>query len=291
MKNTHLKAIIISSLGVLFMSFESLLIKIASIEALTFSFYVGIFMFISINTILLITKKRSTVTTYKESMKTIVICGFLLGISNIFFINAIKTTSVANTVMIFATAPLFSAFYTYFIYKEKSEKNIYISSLFIAMGLFVIFFAQLESGDLVGNVYALICVNLFALSFVILAKHKKANRFAITAFAGLSTAIVSFLFVNKFSIDTNTLIILLISGVIVAPTARVLMGIGTKNLPASEISLLFIIETVMAPIWVWIILKEIPANSTLIGGSIILLTLLLNSVYILKINKNSMPII
>ncbi|KAB7884665.1 DMT family transporter [Poseidonibacter ostreae] len=287
MENNHLKAILISSLGVLFMSFESLLIKLASIEAVVFAFYVGIFMFISINTILFSTKKSKTILIYKEGMKAIIICGFLFGLSNIFFITAIKTTSVANTVMIFASAPLFSALYTYLIYKEKSKKNIYISSFFIAVGLFVIFSAQLGGGDLLGNIYALICVNLFALSFVVLAKHKNANRFAITAFAGLSAAVISFLFVNDFLIDISTLIILLLAGVIVAPISRVLMGIGTKSLPASEISLLFIIETVMAPIWVWIVLKEVPANSTFIGGSIILLTLFLNSAYILKMNKTT----
>lgn len=62
----HLKAILITSLGVLLMSLESLLIKLTSISALTFSFYVGIFMFISINTILLVQKKEKIVSIYKE---------------------------------------------------------------------------------------------------------------------------------------------------------------------------------------------------------------------------------
>lgn len=287
MENSHLKAIIITSIGVLLMSLESLLIKLTNIEALSFSFYVGVFMFISINTILFTGKKSKTISIYKESIKPIIICGVLFGVSNIFFINAIKTTSVANTVMIFASAPLFSALYTYLLYKERSKKNIYIASFFIFIGLFIIFSSQLRGGDLIGNIYALICVNLFALSFVILGKYKKANRFAITAFAGLSTTIISFLFVNDFYVDTNTLLILLLAGTLVSPISRVLMGIGTKSLPASEVSILMIIETVMAPIWVWIVLKEVPASSTFIGGSIILLTLFLNSLYVLKTNKRT----
>ena len=139
MENTHLKAILITASGILLMSIESLLIKLTTIEALSFSFYIGILMFISINIILLNTQKRNFIATYKESIKPILICGFLFGTSNIFFIHAIKTTTVANTVMIFASAPLFSSLYAYLLYKEKSKKNIYIASFFIFLGLFVIF--------------------------------------------------------------------------------------------------------------------------------------------------------
>ena len=282
MKNSHLKAIIITSLGVLLMSFESLLIKLTSIQALTFSFYVGLFMFISINFILISTKQKKVISIYKESLKPIIICGILFGISNIFFISAIKNTSVANTVMIFASAPLFSSLYAYLLYKEKSKKNIYIASFFIFLGLFIIFSSQIGSGDLIGNLFALACVNLFALSFVILSKYKKANRLAITAFAGFSITLISFAFVDNFLIDNKTLMILLLAGILVSPISRLLMGIGTKSLPASEVSILMIIETLMAPVWVWIVLKEVPSDSTFIGGSIILLTLFLNSLYLIR---------
>lgn len=264
------------------MSLESLFIKLTEIEPLTFSFYIGTFMFISINIILFTRKRKKIIDTYKAGAISIMICGFLFGLSNIFFISAIKTTTVANTVMIFSSAPLFSAFYSYLIYREKSKKNIFIASFFIFIGLFVIFSSQLGGGDLLGNFYALICVNLFALSFVILAKYKNTDRFAITAFAGFSSAFISFLFASSFAINTYTLLILLLAGTLVSPISRVLMGIGTKQLPASEVSLLMIIETVMAPIWVWLVLKEVPASSTFIGGAIILTTLVFNSLYVLK---------
>ena len=286
MTNIHLKAILITSLGVLLMSLESLLIKLTSISALTFSFYIGIFMFVSINTILLLQKKQEVISIYKKDIKPILICGFLFGSSNLFFISAIKTTTVANTVMIFASAPLFSALFAYLIYRQKSKKNIFVASFFIFIGLFIIFSSQLGSGDFIGNIYALICVNLFALSFVILSQYKNANRLAITAGAGLAIVLLSVSLVDNFSVDTNTLYILMLAGIIVSPISRVLMGIGTKNLPASEVSLLMIIETIMAPIWVWLVLKEVPSDSTFIGGSIILLTLFFNSLYVLKSSKS-----
>lgn len=284
-ENRHLIAIFITVAGVTLMSFESLLIKLTSINALSFSFYIGILMFCSTNIILLAKQKKNILNIYKSDLQIILLCGLITGVSNICFTSAIKTTSVANTVMILASAPLFAALYSYILYKEKNTKNIYIASFFIFLGLFIIFSEQLDKGDFIGNLYALACVNLFSLTFVLLNRYKSANRFAIIAIAGFFTALFSFLLYNDFTIDTYTLLILLISGLFVVPISRVLIGIGVKDLAASEVSLLMIIETIAAPIWVWIFLNEIPHKSTFIGGAIILLTLFINSVYIIKSKK------
>ncbi len=71
-------------------------------------------------------------------------------------------------------------------------------------------------------------------------------------------------------------------GLLITPISRVLLGNGTKFINASEISLLMIIETIMAIVWVWIFLKEVPSFNTFIGGGIILITLIVNSVYNLR---------
>ena len=126
MTNNHLRGLIITTFGVLLLSLEALFIKLTTISALTFSFYVSIFMFISTNIILLINKKSDFFSAYKSDFIAVIICGFLLGISNIFFISSIKNTTVANTVLIFSSAPIFAAIYMYVLFKEKSSKNIYL---------------------------------------------------------------------------------------------------------------------------------------------------------------------
>ncbi len=264
------------------MSLESLFIKLTSISSLTFAFYVGIFMFISLNSFLFLQHKQKILTVYQGNVKVMLFTAFLFGTSNIFFISAIKTTTVANVVLILAAAPIFAAIFAYLFYKEKSGKNIYVASFFIVIGLLFIVGAQIGAGDFLGNIYALVCASFFSCAFVILSKHPKLNRFAIAAIAGIFSMIGSSLFVQNLQIDMSTLLILLLMGMFISPVSRVLMGIGTKTLPGSEVSLLMIIETVMAPIWVWIFLKEVPASNTFIGGAIILVTLLINSIYLLK---------
>ena len=73
-------------------------------------------------------------------------------------------------------------------------------------------------------------------------------------------------------------------GLIITPFSRVLIFSGTKFINASEVSLLMIIETVMGPIWVWMVLNEVPSSYTFIGGAIILLTLIVNSIYFIRKN-------
>ena len=209
-----------------------------------------------------------------------------MGSSNIFFISAIKSTTVANVVIIFGTSALFSSFFAYLFYKQKVGKNIFYASFFMFIGLFIIFNDKLGLGNLLGNIYALICTMTFSLAFVFLAKYTKISRVALTAVTGIYLSIITFILADSIDIDLYTLSVIAVMGLLITPISRVLIGNGTKFINASEVSLLMIIETVMAPIWVWIFLKEIPSSNTFIGGSIILLTLVGNSIYTMR-KKNT----
>lgn len=276
------KGLIISSLGILIMSLESLFIKLTTIPPLVFSFYLGIFMFISMSGILLIKQRDILREVTKTSFSILILCSIIMGSSNIFFISAIKNTTVANVVLIFGTSALFSSFFAYLLYKEKISKNIVFASFFMFIGLFVIFNDKLGEGSLAGNIYAILCTMCFSISFVLLSKHTNISRVVLTATSGIYLATASFILADKINIDIDNFYIIATMGLLVTPISRVLLGNGTKFINASEISLLMIIETIMAIIWVWIFLNEVPSTNTFIGGSIILLTLVVNSIYNLK---------
>jgi drug/metabolite transporter (DMT)-like permease len=276
------KGLIIASIGVLIMSLESLFIKFTAVDSLTFSFYLGIFMFISMSMTMLVKQKDELKRIRKNSFHILLFCATLMGSSNILFITAIKNTSVANVVIIFGTSALFASFFAYFIYKEKIGKNILLASFFMIIGLFIIFSDKLGLGNLIGNIYALLCTISFSLAFVLLSKYIKISRVALTAVTGIYISIISFILSDSIAINLNTLGIIAVMGLLITPISRVLIGNGTKYINASEVSLLMIIETLMAPIWVWIFLNEIPSSNTFLGGSIILTTLIVNSLYNLK---------
>ena len=276
------KGLALTSLGVFIMSLESLFIKFTTISPFLFSFYIGIFMFISMISTFVFKEKAVLKKAFNSSMPILIVCAILMGTSNIFFITAIKTTTVANVVIIFGTAALFSALFAYIFFKEKITINIIIASFFMFVGLFVIFNDELEVGSLDGNIYALLCTSLFAMSFVLLSRYKQMDRVLLTALSGLVLSIIAFFFCEDLAIDLKTLAVVMTMGLLISPISRVLLGTGAKYISASEVSLLMIIETIMAPVWVWIFLDEVPSSYTFIGGSIIVATLVANSLYTLK---------
>lgn len=276
------KGLALTSLGVFIMSLESLFIKFTTVSPFVFSFYIGIFMFVSMASTLIFKKKEFIQKALKTSFPMLIVCATLMGTSNIFFITAVKTTTVANVVIIFSTAALFSALFAYLFYREKISKNIIYASFFMFVGLFIIFNDKLEIGSIKGNIYALLCTAFFATSYVILSKYKEMNRVILTAFSGISLSCISIFFCENLAIDLKTLTIVMTMGLLISPISRVLIGNGAIYISASEVSLLMIIETMMAPVWVWIFLNEIPSSYTFIGGSIIITTLIVNSIYTLK---------
>ena len=276
------KGLALTSLGVFIMSLESLFIKFTTVSPFLFSFYIGIFMFISMISTFLFKEKAILKKALNTNLPMMIVCAILMGTSNIFFITAVKTTTVANVVIIFSTAALFSALFAYLFYKEKITKNIIIASFFMFVGLFIIFNDKLEIGSIEGNIYALFCTALFATSYVLLSRYKDMDRVMLTAFSGLALSIIAFFFCDELAIDFKTLTVVMIMGLLISPISRVLLGTGAKYIRASEVSLLMIIETIMAPIWVWIFLNEVPSSYTFIGGSIIIATLIVNSIYTLK---------
>ena len=276
------KGLMLTSVGIFIMSVESLMIKFTTISSFVFSFYLGIFIFASTAGTLLFKKKEYVKNALTSSFWILIICATMMGVSNIFFITAVKTTTVANVVIIFSTSALFSSLIAYFLYKEKMTKNIFYASFFMFIGLFIIFSDELGFGSLEGNIYALFCTILFSISFVLLSKYKEMNRVVLTAFSGIALSVIAFFLSDDLKIDTTNLLIVMSMGLVISSFSRVLIGNGAKYISASEVSLLMLIETIMAPIWVWIFLNEIPSSNTFIGGSIIIITLIINSLYTLK---------
>ncbi|MDD3324940.1 MAG: DMT family transporter [Sulfurospirillaceae bacterium] len=281
--STQNRGLLITSVGVFLMSFESLLIKMANVSAFNVAFYFGLFMFASATVLFFLRDKKNVLTHYKKHFKIIISSGFLMGLSNLFFILAIKNTTVANTVFILSCAPLFGALIGFIFLGQKTPKRVFIATFFVLAGLFIIVGNDLDSARFLGNFYALLCVISFSSLFVVLGNYKETSRVACVGVGGLSVALLAFICSPIDILDGYALGILLLMGGLISPISRILIGEGTKILLPAEIGLLTILETILAPIWVWIFLQEVPTAYTVVGGGVILLTLTINALYA---NKN-----
>jgi drug/metabolite transporter (DMT)-like permease len=272
----HAKGLLLTFGGVILMSAESPLIKYSGLSAQTIGFFFGLCIAISTNIMLLTQGKNFFISDYKRDFKGVVLAGFFMGLSNFFFIMAVYYTGIAKTVLILASSPVVSALIAYLFLKQHTPKRIFIATFFVFIGLYIILSDNLNGNSLIGNLYAFACVLTFSALFVTLSSHKDASRLGYVSFGGLFVVLFSIVHVN-FNVDLEALVPIIFMGLIITPLSRLFIGLGTRYLIPAEVGLLVIGESILAPIWGWLWLDEIISTSVLIGGGIILVSLILNT--------------
>ena len=279
---TYTKAFGITSLGMILMSFESPLIKMTHVAAQNFTFYFGLCMFLTMNLVLYSKHQKSIFDIYTRHLSSIVWSGLCIGLSNLLFILAVKHTSVASAVFILSTGPLISALIAFIFFGQKTPRRTFGAIFFVFIGLAIILFNDLELGNMEGNLYAFGCVFAFVSMLAVLERDKEANRLACFGTGALMASLLAALTAPLMIPDSYSLWIIVFMGALLTPLSRAFIGVGTKFLPSVEVALLTIIEPVLAPFWVWILMDEKPHLNTLIGGAIIVSTLLVHSMMAYK---------
>lgn len=283
---TYTKAFGITSLGMILMSFESPLIKMTHVAAQNFTFYFGLCMFLTMNLALYSKHQKSIFDIYTRHLSSIVWSGLCIGLSNLLFILAVKHTSVASAVFILSTGPLISAMIAFIFFGQKTPRRTFGAIFFVFIGLAIILFNDLELGNMEENLYAFGCVFAFVSMLAVLERDKEANRLACFGTGALMASLLAALTAPLMIPDSYSLWIIVFMGALLTPLSRAFIGVGTKFLPSVEVALLTIIEPVLAPFWVWILMDEKPHLNTLIGGAIIVSTLLVHSMMAYKEAKH-----
>jgi drug/metabolite transporter (DMT)-like permease len=194
-------------------------------------------------------------------------------ISNLGFIFALNYTTVADTLAIIATAPIFAAIFGRVI-GEKLAMRTWVAALGIAAGIAIIFEANIKSETVMGALAAFATAISIALFFII--GRVKSNQ-DLTPALGLSaglTAIFAILMTDTLLPIASDWPNLIFVGLFLLPVSLILITLGPRRLPAAEVGLLMLLETALGPIWAWVVLGEIPQNPTIMGGFLIVGALL-----------------
>lgn len=276
----HVKGIFITFSGVVLMSIESPLIKYSGLDAYFISFIFGICLFLAINAYLLF-QKSPLLPHYTQDFKGVILSSLFMGISNFLFIASVEKIGIAKTVLILASSPLVSAFFALLFLKQRTPKRIFIATFFVFIGLYLILHNDIHSSAFINTLYAFGCVVSFSIMFVVLSKHPQTSRFAYVSLGGIFLTLFASLHVS-FIFTLPQLLPILFMGLLVTPISRVMIGTGTRYLIPAEVGLLVIGESILAPIWGWLWLNESISTNTLLGGGIILISLIINSLIGIK---------
>jgi len=287
-KSNHAKGLLITACGVLVISPDGLLTRLISVDHWTMIFWRALLLCFGMWLVLGFTCPGRVWQQYRtlRGGALLKIGAYSLGM--ISFVFAITHTSVANTLVILSTTPLFAALVSRVLLGEKIEMRIMVAIGLVAIGMGVI--ACGSSGDrdasLLGDLVALLGAFFLACGFSFVRRFPDASTFAAISCSGLLTALLILPLAAPLSVSAGDLGYLAIMGLGVVPVGSAMMFMGPRYIPAPEVGLLMLLESVLGPVWVWLALGEAPGPYTLAGGALVLLTLAANAAWAMKRNRS-----
>ena len=209
-----------------------------------------------------------------------VVVAFLYGAGSVSFIAAVFTTTTANLAFLLAFNTMFAALLSWVFLKERPRPATFIAMGFMLLGILMIVGEGMSSGHLFGDAMAL----LSALSIAGAITVSRASGKNM-GFSSLVAVVIPFLIacwvVGKSGFHIEQPIWILIDGAIVTPLSFFCLATGPRYLSGPEVAMFYLLETVLAPVWVWIIFSETPSDQSLIGGMILVIALVAHSVWLL----------
>tara|TARA_Y200000002_G_scaffold179833_1_gene148389 strand:+ start:237 stop:1097 length:861 start_codon:yes stop_codon:yes gene_type:complete len=281
LSNQH-KGSLLAFIAVMLITPDSIFIRLSNIETWGMLFYRGAIPFV----VVLV----GLIFFYKNNLfKALVGIGYpgifyviSFSICNITFIISIQNTNVANTLVMIAMAPMLSAILGSIFLKEIPDQKTWFAIIITLISVTYIFYDSIEMGNFYGDLFGIITAFGLACNAVI-ARYAKNRDLVPSAVIGkLCVAIFAFFFVDSFALVDTDLIIVPLMCVMCVAIPFVLVTIAPRFIPAEEVNLFFLLETIIGPFWVWVVIKEQPSIETILGGTVIILTIAIHSFLKLK---------
>ena len=268
------KGTLLAFTAIMFITPDSLLIRLSNVESWNLIFYRGFIPFLVVFIGILIIKKSKFFYSIIENGWHGVgyICTFI--VTNILFVVSIENTNVANTLIMISLAPMLSALVSFVFLKEFPDRKTWVAITITTLAVIYIFIDSFEKGDVKGNVYGFICaLGLAAGAVIIRAGKKNANLIPSAMTAKLIIALIALFFVDDLNIEGNDFLFIPAMCIFCVAIPFVLITLAPRYITAAEVNLFFLLETVLGPFWVWLVIKEQPSMETIFGGVIIILTI------------------
>lgn len=272
----HLRGLFLTITGVLVLTPDSLLIRLIQADHYTLIFYRGLFLALSMSIYLIFRYRGNTIQMVRDTGKRGLVCGILFSGSAICFVSSITMTTAANTLVILSMAPLFSAVLSYFFLSETAPMRTWMAMACCIVGIGLIFSGDLDPGKFWGNALALGASLCLGSYFVVIRHSRSLNMVPGLVVSGVILSVVMLPFASPFAINTQDLLLLIGLGGGILPISFGLLTLGPRYLPAPEVGLIMLLETVLGPVWVWWGVGEVPGLNTLWGGLLVIGTLVIH---------------
>ena len=271
------KGSLLAFVAVMFITPDSLFIRLSNVDTWGLVFYRGVIPFLTVFIGMLLIYKLSFFKILLSSGYHGLIYVGTFSITNITFVVSIQNTNVANTLVMIATAPMLSAILGAIFLKEPPDRKTWISIIITFLAIIYIFFDSIKLGNFYGDILGFITAIGLAIGAVTIRSAKTKNLVPAAVVGKLFVATFALFFIESFVLENKDLIIVPLMCILCVAIPFVLVTIAPRFIPAAEVNLFFLLETIIGPIWVWLIIKEQPSIETLYGGIIIITTIAIHS--------------
>ncbi len=273
----HAKGLTITAAGVLILTPDALLLRLIDADPWTILVWRGLGFFVVIGLI--------SLARYGGDLPRVVRATGLIGLlitalhamGQLLFVFSIHHTTAANTLVIIAAAPLAAALLARLILAERTARRTLAAGIVALLAVALTVHGGVQRGGFWGDLAALAVMLILALVFVLLRKAKGRDMLPALAWGGLLTCAIALAFAPTIGVGGSDHLFLPLLVLVVVPVSFVLISTGPRYLPAPEVGLLMLLETILGPLWVWLALAETPTPASLVGGLVIILALATNA--------------
>jgi drug/metabolite transporter (DMT)-like permease len=254
-------------------SLSGLFMRAIETDLMTILFLRGIVSGTTVFVLFLIVERGRAWPILKAMRWPTLLAAMLSAASMMSGLGSLYYTSIADSMVIYATAPFITAFLAYFYIGEKPSRATVIASTVAFLGVLYMVTDNHGGGSLLGKGLAVIMAITVASLAVVMRKHREVSMLPAMAFSAWLCSIFTAPFASPFTATTADLGLIAAFGIVQNGMGLALYTFGAKRIPAVDASLLTALEVPLTPLWVWIFMNEVPSQATQIGGAIVLAAL------------------
>jgi drug/metabolite transporter (DMT)-like permease len=269
--------------GALIMAPDALLIKVVNLPDAEILMWRGFLSALGFLLIALLRYGRGTLAAYRRCGWTGIAVALLFSLTTCGFVLGNQYTKAGNVLMILASAPLIAAVLSWIILKERLPRRTWLAIWLCMVGIAMIALDDAGAGSWIGNAFALMAATTLAINFTLCRTRPGIDMSPMLVFNGIivgSVAGLLWLAGNEPALpETNQLVVVVLLCLVIVPCGVTLLQRGPLYLPSAEVGLLLLLEVVLGTLLAWWVLGEQPASVALLGGGLVLGTLLAKSFY------------
>lgn len=282
----YFKGLSIATIGVIVLSFDALLIRLAGVAGFKASFWRALFTGIALAIIFFSTNRSRSLGILRHGGKPMWISGLLWGCSGLGFTLGVMTAGASTTLVIISLAPLFAAAFSYLAYRQRPSWVTLLAATGALGGIWFMYRDGIGHLSPEGMLFAISTPLLLGTNLAYMRRHRKMSRVAVCMIGGFAGAVISFaVTAASVIVPTESMLPLALLGLFAIPFAQTMISTGTRYIPAAESALINSLETVFGIAYVWMFLSERPDADFIIGASIVLICITANSLYQTRVRK------